>query len=64
MERPEREEEEEKKRRNSGGRPSEWRRKEPSVRESRTHHAESHGLGAAVEQIEGDTQRRAKLPAE
>ena len=42
----------------------EERRKEPSGRESRTNHAESHGLGAAVRKIEGDTPRRAKLPAE
>ena len=34
-------------------------RKEPSGRESRTNHAESHGLGAAVRKIEGDTPRRA-----
>ena len=35
-------------------------RKEPSGRESRTNHAESHGLGAAVRKIEGDTPRRAR----
>ena len=40
-----------------------WRigkRKEPSGRESRTNHAETHGLGAAVRKIEGDTPRRAR----